>query len=353
MYSASQPTAHFIEKHHFPQKRFLQAKIRVKNTLRRVILHEMTTCPIGACNAGPQEFSQQRLIAHVQKEDHKQSEGFNKAIDDGDYFWWPVRLNSRPGMFIAFAYLPHVLILIVTEEEQISMAFINPDKKRAALARIFHGPEAILDRTDGAEVDIGGAYDNDDNNYEFDYAHEQIVQDTTDTRVGSHAEPQIDEPGSPLLPSDDSVDEPYGQGPTPIRLAGGYADNPSQASASLGISAPVRLARGYADNPSQASASLGRSVALTYNTLHGPLCSGRTGDGNIVLCLTVPCQGVHEYQGVLNWEQHCMAQHSSVILSTSRRERNMTKPQDPPRPQIQPVKAPGKRKARKLTTVIF
>jgi hypothetical protein len=100
----------------------------------------------------------------------------------------------------------HVLILVTTEEEQISSAFTDPEKKEAALARIFQSPEPILDEADGAYQDRRGAYEDNDNN-DIEYAHEQIVQDTTDIGTGSDALPQIDEPGSPL-PPDDTVHAP-------------------------------------------------------------------------------------------------------------------------------------------------
>jgi hypothetical protein len=200
-YNATQLTAHLVVDHQFPPKQFLQAQIRVKNTLRRVILHEMTACPIGGCNAGPQEFSQQRLISHVQKETHKPSDTFNRAIDDGYYFWWPVRLSNSLGMFMALLYLLHALILSTAEEAQISSAFTDPDKKEAALARIFQSPEAILDENDGAGGDIQEAHEDNDN-YELDYSPEHIVQDPTVIETGSEGLPLIDEPGSPLPPDD-------------------------------------------------------------------------------------------------------------------------------------------------------
>jgi hypothetical protein len=96
----AQLTAHLTKEHQFPAKKFLQATIKVNGTLRRVILHEMNACPIGGCNAGHQHFTQQSLIAHVQRENHKPSPAFNLAVEEGYYFWWPIKFTTKPGMCI-------------------------------------------------------------------------------------------------------------------------------------------------------------------------------------------------------------------------------------------------------------
>jgi hypothetical protein len=94
-FSPAELTTHLTNIHQFPAKKFLQATVRVNGSLRRIILHEMNSCPIGGCNAGHQEFTQQRLISHVQKESHRPSAMFNQAIDDGYYFWWPIKFSTK------------------------------------------------------------------------------------------------------------------------------------------------------------------------------------------------------------------------------------------------------------------
>ncbi|KIM27441.1 hypothetical protein M408DRAFT_311304 [Serendipita vermifera MAFF 305830] len=138
---------HLQSSHGFEKGRFLVTNIKYKKKDTKLLLPYTNECPIGGCNAGPQEFASNRIGSHIKV--HPSNDAWEKKLEAGVYFWWHQSITQSHSL-----------------EDCISRAFTDPNVRRRALV-LFDSSLDHLDENDDALIEFQNQNEEEVDNFEM------------------------------------------------------------------------------------------------------------------------------------------------------------------------------------------